>query len=84
MKKLVVIAALAASLGGCATQFGTRIAPSAPAPAPNHHRIITKAPQPAPAPVVVQAPVAPAPVPTPAPEAPKTFWERHPIQWLHH
>jgi hypothetical protein len=74
MKKLIIIA-LAASLGGCATQFGTRVAAAVH---PHHHRIVAKAP----APVVAAHVVAPAPGP-PAPEKPKSFFQRHAIKWLH-
>lgn len=79
MKKLVIIAILGASLGGCATQFGQRLDPAIH---PHRYHIVKKAPEaPAalPAPVIVQAP---API-VPAPDAPKSFWERHPLKWLH-
>jgi hypothetical protein len=78
MKKLLFVF-VAASLGGCATQFGTRIEQPAPSVHVVHHhkhRVVAKLHEPSP---IAQPPVAPAQ----EPPSPKSFWERHPLKWLH-
>lgn len=79
MRKLV-LAAVCVSLGGCAT-----LPPKVDKVIHRHHRAgAHKA-------VPVAAPAAPAAAPEPVqavppvltPEKPKSFLQRHPIQWLH-
>lgn len=67
------IALLALSLGGCATQFGTRIAP------PMHRHTVQKSQ----VPIIVPAP-APSPEPAPAPTFKQRFRSTFGrIKWVH-
>lgn len=61
MTKISIMVLLVFSLGGCATQFGTRTIPAV------HHSV---------APPVVRHPIAVIPAPAPAPAAPETFRKR--------